>query len=85
MTEITLISPDVVICGSNAVFGFALEIFGGKENETDTDNGNKLKYFTFENTTFVSFYHPACRKRREAVFDYAEDIFKTLKAIKYEE
>lgn len=79
--EISLINPDVVICGSNQVFDFACNIYNEKSETIATKKNNKLNYFKYGKTVFVSFYHPSCRKGREMVFDYAEDIFEALKTI----
>lgn len=79
--QVEIIKPDVVVCGSREVFDFARIIFGGNDKNIKTLKGNILNHFKAENAIYVNFYHPSCRKRREAVFDYAQDIFETLKQI----
>ena len=79
--EMDLINADVVICGSNQVFDFALTIWGGAKKEFSTPNGNTINYFETGKTVFVQFYHPACRKKREVMFDYSKDTFAALKNI----
>lgn len=79
--EIELTEADVVLCGSTEVFDFAVSIWGGEKKSISTSAGNTLCYFKSEETIFVKFYHPACRKKREEMFDYAKDIFATLKSL----
>lgn len=79
--ELSIVAPDVVICGSNDVFDFACKIYAGEEKTINTKEGNELQFFKNDKTIFVKFYHPACRKRRETVFDYAGDVFDTLNTI----
>lgn len=77
--EICMIHADVVICGSEQVYDFAASIWKGEKKEITTKGGNTLCYFKSDDTVFVKFYHPACRKKRESMFDYAKDAFETLK------
>lgn len=77
--EICMIDADVVICGSQEVYDFAASIWKGEKEEITTKGGNALCYFKSGKTVFVKFYHPACHKKREAMFDYAKDIFEAIK------
>lgn len=79
--EIKLISPDVVICGSDQVFDFAQNIYKTEIQKVKTSKQNELDYMKIDNSIFVKFYHPGCRKSREEVFDFAEDVFVALKSI----
>ena len=79
--QLYIAAPSVVLCGGDAVFDWARQIFDGFEvavQTATTTDGRMVHYFTIRETVFVRFYHPACRKSREAMFDYAEDILKTV-------
>lgn len=79
--EIELNEADVILCGGTEVFDFAVSIWYGEKKSIPTSAGNKLCYFKSGKTVFVKFYHPACRKKREEMFDYAKDIFEALRSV----
>lgn len=76
--EIDYINPDVVICGSNEVFDFAKKIFGGEAKTLSLSGNRETRYFQIGNTVFLGFYHPACRKKREDLYNYSAAIFRAL-------
>lgn len=79
--QLYIAAPSVVLCGGDAVFDWARQLFDGFEvtvQTAATEGGRMVQYFTMRETVFVRFYHPACRKSREAMFDYAEDVLKTV-------
>ncbi|MBP6886831.1 MAG: hypothetical protein KBC20_02045 [Oscillospiraceae bacterium] len=76
--EITYINPDVVICGGKKVFDFAKKIFGGEEQELPITGAFKANYFQTDNSVFLSFYHPSCRKKRRDLYDCSAEVFRTL-------
>lgn len=82
--QFSLARPAVVLCGGVQVFDFALEVFQMRKDEIRvlyTANNNKVNYFVFDGMIFVCFYHPACRKSREKMFDYAADVFQEIKKL----
>lgn len=76
--EIAYIDPDIVICGSNQVFNFAREIFGGEVQTPPLTGSLKTNYFRVGNSIFLDFYHPSCRKKREDLYNFSVDIFNAL-------
>ena len=76
--EIAYIDPDIVICGSNQVFNFAREIFGGEVQTPPLTGSLKTNYFRVGNSIFLDFYHPSCRKKREDLYNFSVVIFNAL-------
>ncbi|MGI5935347.1 MAG: hypothetical protein ACOX7I_00855 [Oscillospiraceae bacterium] len=72
------IGPDIVICGSDQVFDFAKEIFGGEAQTLSLTGSRKTNYFRVGNSIFLDFYHPSCRKKRKDLYDYSAEIFNAL-------
>ncbi|MGN0627754.1 MAG: hypothetical protein ACI4IT_07500 [Oscillospiraceae bacterium] len=75
--QIKLIEPNIVICGGHQVFDFAKEIFGAEEKHI-TARDKEILYFKFGKAVFLDFYHPACRKSREFLYNYSVEVFQTL-------
>ena len=75
--QIELIQPNIVICGGRQVFDFARVIFAAEEKHILSGEKDVL-YFKANDVIFLSFYHPACRKSKEFLYDYSADVFQTL-------
>lgn len=83
--ELCIADPTVVLCGGRQVFDLVCRIHRAEKCPSFTaitPGGNKVEYIPAYNYIYVNFYHPACRKSREKMFDYAADVFETIKAIK---
>lgn len=81
LEEICAADPSVILCGGREVFDFVLKIHhADKEaiNTIVTKGGKKISYINAWNMIYIDFYHPSCRKAREYLFDYAQDIFDTV-------
>lgn len=82
--EIFTADPTVVICGGQQVFDFVSRIHRSEKHPTLTvtaPSGKIIEYIPADDYIYVNFYHPACRKSRENMFDYAEDVFKAIKKL----
>lgn len=77
--QLDIIAPHFVICGSREVFDFAKEIFQAQEGSLPINSGNAISYFKFNKMIFLDFYHPACRKSREFLYNFSVEVFRTLK------
>ena len=75
--QIELIQPNIVICGGRQVFDFAKEIFAAEEKHILSEDRDVF-YFKANGVLFLNFYHPACRKSREFLYNYSADVFQTL-------
>lgn len=75
--QIKLIRPNIVICGGQQVFDFAKEIFGAEEQRL-LAGARDILYFKSGGALFLNFYHPACRKSREYLYNYCADVFQSL-------
>ena len=78
--QLEIIDPDVVICGSREVFDFAKEIFGTPEESLPIEGGKSVSCFRANDMLFLDFYHPACRKSREFLYDFSVGVFRNLKS-----
>ena len=79
--EICIVEPTVILCGGREVFDFVLKIHRADKELIDftyTKYGRKLLYMKVGGMLYVNFFHPACRKSREYLFDFAQDIFDTV-------
>ena len=82
--EICTAEPTVVLCGGQQVFDFVCRIHRSEKCPpltVTTANGNTVEYIPAYNYIYVNFYHPACRKSREKMFDYAAEVFNAIKKI----
>jgi hypothetical protein len=79
--QIAYIAPDVVLCGGQQVFDFAKKIFGGEVQTLLLADGSKTSYFRVNSTTFLNFYHPSCRKKREDLYNVSAEVFSMLKQL----
>lgn len=82
--EISTAEPTVVLCGGKQVFDFVYRIHRLEKCPpltVTTATGNTVEYIPAYDYIYVNFYHPACRKSREKMFDYAADAFETLQNI----
>lgn len=77
LKELSLVDPNVVICGGRQVYDFAKRIFSDTDATQEIGDRN-LVAFTYNNTIFVDFHHPACRGSRKEQFKYAKGIFEKL-------
>lgn len=75
--QIELIQPNIVICGGRQVFDFARLIFAAEEKHILSGEKDVL-YFKADDVIFLNFYHPACRKSKEFLYNYSADVFQTL-------
>lgn len=78
--QLDIIDPNVVICGSREVFDFAKQIFGSPEESLPMNDGTTVSFFCANQMVFLDFYHPACRKSREFLYQFSVEVFRTLKA-----
>ena len=72
--QIELIQPNIVICGGRQVFDFARVIFAAEEKHILSGEKDVL-YFKANDVIFLNFYHPACRKSKEFLYDYFSILF----------
>lgn len=82
--ELLVAEPTIVLCGGQQVFDFVGRLHrseGTPPLTFTTSNGIAVEYIPAYDYLYVNFYHPACRKSREAMFDYAADVFTGLKLI----
>lgn len=79
--EIAYIEPDVVICGSEQVYNLAKGILKGNENNCKLESGEEFTYFKSGEVIYLNFYHPACRKSRKSMYDFAVSRFNAIKGI----
>ena len=77
--QLDIIDSDIVICGGREVFDFARQIFGTQEKTLSMNGGKTISYFKSNGKIFLDFYHPACRKSREFLYDFSAEVFRTLK------
>ena len=77
--QLDIIMPDIVICGSREVFDFAKQIFAAQEGTLPLSGGKTISYFEANQRIFLNFYHPACRKSREFLYNFSAEVFRTLK------
>ena len=82
--ELCIAAPTVVLCGGQQVFDFVSGIHRSKKIPPltlTTAKGNVVEYIPAYDYIYVKFYHPACRKTREKMFDYASDVFEAIKRL----
>lgn len=82
--EIHIAEPTVILCGGQQVFDFVFKLYHTDAGECPTFITPKEKvipYIPVGNMKYVNFYHPACRKSREGMYEYASDVFEGLKQI----
>ena len=58
-------------------YDFAKEIFGAEEQRLLAGDRD-ISYFKSVGALFLNFYHPACRKSREYLYNYCADVFQSL-------
>lgn len=76
-----IIEPDIVICGGAQVYYLAKQVFGGTEEKVYISDNEALTYFKIGKTVYMNFYHPACRKSRKSMYDFAVGRFNAIKGI----
>ena len=82
--EINMAEPTVVLCGGQQVFDFVCRIHrleNCRPLTIETPGGRLVEYIPAWDMVYVNFCHPACRKSREAMFDFAADVFAALKKL----
>lgn len=80
--EIFTAEPTIVLCGGRQVFDFVGRLHrseGIAPLTVTTSSGITVEYIPTADFLYVNFFHPACRKSREAMFDYAAEVFAALK------
>ena len=76
--EMSLINPQIVICGSQVVYDFARSIFCVDKEMAEI---TQTDAFQSNGVLFVNFRHPACRGSRKNQFEYAKKIFNEIAMI----
>lgn len=77
-TQVSIIEPEIIICGSSEVYDFAKEIFGVNLQRTIDTSKKKIRVFEYQGIKFIEFYHPACRKGREFLYEFCQDVAKQI-------
>lgn len=80
--EMHAIGPDIVICGGEDTYNYAQSVFKGEEYECSFPVGDDdiTLYIDRNRRIYLNFYHPACRKSKKDMYDFAVDKF--VKVIK---
>lgn len=76
--QIDIINSNYVVCGGREVFDFAKQIFNGEEQTLLISNELNINYFKTDNNVVLNFYHPACRKNREFLYNYSHSVFSKI-------
>lgn len=77
-TQVSYIDPEIVVCGSAEVFDFAKQIFESDLEKTIDTSMKKVRIFEYQGIKFIEFYHPACRKSREFLYEFCQEIAKQI-------
>ena len=76
--ELAYVEPKIVVCGSTEVYDFAKKIFEPNAENTIVTSKKTVRVFSYQNMKFVEFYHPACRKSREFLYDFCREVVDQL-------
>ena len=76
--ELAYVEPKIVVCGSTEVYEFAKKIFESDAEKTIVTSKKTVRVFSYQNMKFVEFYHPACRKSREFLYDFCREVVDQL-------
>ena len=76
--ELAYVEPQIVVCGSTEVYDFAKKIFEPNTENTIVTSKKTVRVFFYQNMKFVEFYHPACRKSREFLYDFCREVVDQL-------
>ncbi len=68
MEEIRILNPNMIVCTSDIIYKFVLEMYPEKEL-VSIENHNSIRFHPNTKTLIFCSYHPSSRKSPEMVYD----------------